>query len=213
MVNEQTKLKLQSVATPWPAEKPKIKPSQVKWFHGAHRNVFNKLCGQHPQGIYLELGTWTGVGSTKFVLDRFPQMSVIGIDHFKGSSEHQRKDEYRPIAENLWEHFCCNLWNYRDRLYPISNNTIDAMKSVAAAGIKPDVIYIDAAHEQEAVYNDLKTALELFPGAIIVGDDYIAPHLHPGVWKAIDQAVKEGLITSQEFKNERRVWYLTRNVK
>lgn len=213
MVNEQTRLKLQSVATPWPAEKPNIKPSQLKWFHAAHRSVFNKLCSRRPQGIYLELGTWTGVGSTKFVLDRFTDMTVIGIDHFQGSPEHQRKGEWKDIADNLWDHFCVNLWKYRDRLYPVSNNTIDGMKAIAAAGIEPDVIYIDAAHEQEPVYNDIRTALELFPTAILMGDDYVAPNIHPGVSLAIEQAIKEGLFTRKEFTHEQRVWYLTRNVK
>jgi hypothetical protein len=44
--------------------------------------------------------------------------------------------------------------------------------SVVSEGISPDVIYIDADHHYEPAKEDISTALELFPQATLVGDDY-----------------------------------------
>lgn len=44
--------------------------------------------------------------------------------------------------------------------------------SLFGLGIKPDIIYIDADHHYDAAKSDILKSLELFPDAILVGDDY-----------------------------------------
>ena len=51
-------------------------------------------------------------------------------------------------------------------------NIIMYYVSVVSEGISPDVIYIDADHHYEPAKEDISTALELFPQATLVGDDY-----------------------------------------
>lgn len=154
------------------------------------------------------------MGSTRYMLDRYPQLKVIAIDTFKGSAEHQRNTEWKPIADNLWQHFCVNVWMHRQRVFPFRMTTVEGMKAVVAIDIQPDIVYIDAAHDADNVYADVSTALECFPGAIIVGDDYLPKGAgHPGVRLGIERVMDEGLIKPKEFKHRQRVWYLTRNVK
>jgi hypothetical protein len=46
------------------------------------------------------------------------------------------------------------------------------MHRVAEAGLEPDLVYIDADHGFDSVLNDFTSALDLFPKALIVGDDW-----------------------------------------
>lgn len=214
MLVQDDENKLKVIATPWPEVKPALKGSRSKWFNRHHATVFQQMIGRHHAGLYLELGTWTGMGSAKFVADTFPDVTMICVDTFEGSEEHQRIAEYKPIAAKLWDHFCVNHWHNRERLFPLRTDSVAGLQAVAAIGLKPDVIYIDAAHDQQSVYTDVKTALECFPGAIIMGDDYLAKGQgHPGVRLGIERAIKDGLIAQREFKHNHRVWYLNRNVK
>ena len=41
-----------------------------------------------------------------------------------------------------------------------------------AAGVDPSVVYIDADHHYDGAYKDVRSTLEKFPKAIIVGDDW-----------------------------------------
>jgi hypothetical protein len=58
---------------------------------------------------------------------------------------------------------------------------------VAESRLEPDLVYIDADHRYESVVKDLSTALDLFPRAIIVGDDFN--------WDEVRRAVET--VTSQ----------------
>lgn len=205
---------LQKIATPWPASKPKIQPSASKWFNRDHEVIFRRLCRKKPNGLYLELGTWTGMGSTKYIADRYPAMTMICVDTFEGSEEHRRIEAYNKVRVKLWDHFCANHWKNRKRLYPVRSTTIEGMEQIAKAGLSPHLIYVDAAHDEDSVYNDIRTALKCFPRSIIMGDDYSkAATGHPGVRLGIERAIDEKLFAAKEFKNHRRVWYLTRNTQ
>jgi len=205
---------LKQISDAWPQSCPEGKADVSKWFSADHEKVFTRLLSKKPNGLYLELGTWTGVGSTAFVANKFPNMTLICIDTFKGSSEHQRDPKQKRVAEKLWDHFCINRWIDRDRIYPIKAPSVEALQRVDSAGLKPDFIYVDAAHEADAVFADVSTAIKLFPQAVLLGDDYVRPGQgHPGVYLGIDKAVKEKLIKPIEFKTLGRVWYLTCNLK
>ena len=209
---EQSK-KLIDVCVQWPEQKPEDPINRLKWFSNNHVIVFNKLLHRQIDGIYLELGSWTGAGSTEHVAVNFPKMSLICIDTFEGSPENHSNPAQKQISDNLLHHFWGNRWENRDRVYPIKAKSVVGLQLVAKLGIKPDFIYIDAAHDEAAVFADLIAALTLFPEAIILGDDYTKPGSdHCEVYQAIDKAVKAGLFTFSEIKHVGRAWYLTRNL-
>lgn len=48
----------------------------------------------------------------------------------------------------------------------------DGIELLAAAGILPDCIYVDASHHYDMVLQDLTMCLKYFPDARICGDDW-----------------------------------------
>jgi hypothetical protein len=149
---------------PWPETCPSVPANPDGWFCGENRAVLQRRIADAY--TVLEIGAWLGL-STRFLVDNSPG-TVITIDHWKGSSEHKNM----PELATLWETFCKNCWKYRGRLIPAKTSSIDGMREIHSLGISPDVIYIDASHEAELVAADLRLAIELWPKAHIVGDDW-----------------------------------------
>lgn len=210
MLSPEQRSKLLEISK-WPESKPNIIPSQSCWFGWAHRKVFDRLLPTRPAGVYLELGAWTGAGSTAYVTKMYPEMSVICVDTFKGSKEHHRDAKAKQIADQLFDHFCANHWDNRDRVYPIKTMTVPGVAQVFNCGIKPDFIYVDAAHEEADVHDDVYAAIAQFPGAVIFGDDY-TDNGHPGVRLAITRLIAGGYIEQKHLRRYDRLWWLYTNV-
>lgn len=66
-------------------------------------------------------------------------------------------------------------------MIPLRVTTLDGLCILARRRLAPDVIYVDADHSSEAVAADFDCALERFPAAAIVGDDWGAPSVRRGV--------------------------------
>jgi hypothetical protein len=102
-------------------------------------------------------------------------------DHFQGSSEHEKGiDYYNSTVRNLMpltkENRCLEI---------ITND------SLSEAARYPnryfDIVYIDAAHEYDAVKADIAAWLpKVKAGGIICGDDYVPGW--PDVVRAVDEA-------------------------
>lgn len=201
-----------NAATPYPDEKPDA-GTRSAWFDPRIQGaVFQTIMSKQTKGPFLELGTWTGAGSTSFLARRFPNLEIICVDTWEGSPEHHRIAAYDKVRRNLWDHFCANTWNIQHRITPLRMTTVEGMEAVANSGIKPELIYVDAAHEEESVYEDVTTALRLFPDSALCGDDYATGKgSHPGVRKAVERCISEGLINRAEFGLLGRCWYLKRN--
>lgn len=203
--------KLKTIAEPWPDAKPFVGVNKSAWFGSSHHLVFTRLLRTKPKGIYLELGSWTGAGSTACVTRLF-DMTLICIDTFAGSVEHVNHPQHKKTVANLWPTFCVNCWENRNRIFPIKKSSVEGMQAVADLGVAPDFIYIDAAHDVDSVFADVTTALKLFPKAVVFGDDLVYPsNPKNGVYLAIKKAVDLKLISTEELRTFDRVWYLTRN--
>lgn len=64
-------------ATPYPAEHPNA-TSRSAWFDPRIQGaVFQTIMSKNTEGPFLELGTWTGAGSTSFLARRFPKLKII----------------------------------------------------------------------------------------------------------------------------------------
>jgi predicted O-methyltransferase YrrM len=77
----------------------------------------------------------------------------------------------------------------QDVISPVPNTGENAANILKAIGVRPDMIFLDAAHEYEAVKRDLEIYWDLLkdPG-VLIGDDYIG---WPGVTKAANEFAKE----------------------
>ena len=118
--------------------------------------------------VYLELGSWCG-GSALVAAELAPNAQIICIDAWDGRGGFQ----YDPsIAARSLELFQANLWEHRWRVLAIRADTLTGMTELHIAGIRPDIVYVDADHHLLAAATDIKLALSLFPQALICGDDY-----------------------------------------
>lgn len=83
----------------------------------------------------------------------------------------------------LYETFLTNCWDYRDRLVPVRQNSVDGIQAVYETGWVPDLIYLDGGHDYEDVAADLKVLQQCYPQVPIVGDDWW--------WGGVRQALQE----------------------
>lgn len=177
---------------PWPKEKPEVeivRPEIEGWFAGANQTVLVDLIHlgrtDKPMTV-LELGSFRGL-SSKFIVGQLrPIDTLICIDHWLGSEEHHRREDWRELLSTLHETFLHNLWEHRERVVPMRTTTRDGLRELKKLGIAPDVIYVDAAHDAESVYQDVRDCLEFFPGAEICGDDWPQHSVRTGVVRAAE---------------------------
>jgi hypothetical protein len=179
---------------PWPAERPTdAAPGQEEgWLSNGTDAVLTEALSPATR-LVVELGSWLGL-STRFIADRAPSATVISVDHWRGSPEHVNNDRYRNLLPHLYETFLSRCWNHRHRIVPLRMSTLDGLREVAAHGLQPDVIFVDAEHSYDAVHAEVTLARQLFPNATISGDDYDWSGVHRAVH---GYARKHGLVVDR----------------
>jgi hypothetical protein len=154
----------------WPAHKPALPFDGQGWFQNENLDVFKTVLNTETK-LVIELGAWLGL-STRFILQTAPNAKVITIDTWEGSVEHRDMPEVKDKLPILYDQFLANCWDYKDRLIPIRDTSTNALFSLLTQyQLEPDMIYVDASHEEKDVYSDIAQA-RLFGTAVIVGDDW-----------------------------------------
>jgi hypothetical protein len=169
---------------PWPELPAGIEPFYLSLDAGGRHLVIDVI-RDHGVTLMLEIGCFL-CGSTRQWLDSSPDLEVIGVDPWDGNwSTYVRKhtEEGNPIftaledplalAETLqrYGNYCValnNIRDERDRFIPVRRRSPKALHYLRTRGIQPQLIYIDALKSEE----DLSVAHELFPRAILCGDDW-----------------------------------------
>ena len=181
-------------AHPWPACRPTdaFVGQEQGWLGGGTEILLARALSPATR-LVVELGAWLGL-STRFLAEHAPQATVVSIDHWRGSPEHQKDPRYGTLLPQLYETFLARCWPYRERVIPLRLGTLEGLQTVADHGLLPDLIYIDAEHSFEAVSSELTLGRQLFPGATLVGDDYD----WPGVRQAVDAfALRQGMFVDR----------------
>ncbi|NLX97376.1 MAG: glycosyltransferase [Rhodopirellula sp.] len=172
---------------PWPERIPDVPPDGHGWFQSSNARVLSRYLGPETR-LVVELGSWLGM-SSRFILEHAPAATLVAIDHWQGSPEHHRPErtDVRDKLPRLYETFLRNGWPWRDRLVPMRTTTAAGMRELAALGLAPELIYVDAGHDLRGVLIDLRMAIALFPQARLVGDDYAT---FPGVRDGVRDGVR-----------------------
>jgi hypothetical protein len=66
----------------------------------------------------------------------------------------------------------------------------DALSELRSLGVKPELAYIDGAHDYESVRADIRGCVALNERMILLGDDYRKPE-YDGLRRAVDLAARE----------------------
>lgn len=154
---------------PWPEEKPKVSERAIRipgW--GQPEALFEESLSDRTR-LVVELGSWLGQ-SSRFILDRAPNATIICVDHWNGSPEHVERES--DVLSTLYDAFLSLCWELRDRIIPIRATTSGGLKIIASFGLTPDLIYVDASHDYDDVKADIDLSHRLFPTSTLIGDDY-----------------------------------------
>lgn len=170
----------------WPCERPEVGAfPQRDWLFPGTQELLKRSVSPATR-LVVEVGSWLG-RSTRFLANLAPGATVIAIDHWQGSPEHKEDPELSPLLPRLYETFLAECWGYRDQIIPVKADSVEGLRQVAEAGLQPDVVYLDGDHSFESVLGDLTTTLDLFPRAMIVGDDWD----WEGVRRAVQRVAQE----------------------
>lgn len=155
-----------------------------------------------PGALFLEVGSWKGASACR-IAEAFKsagvQASIICIDTWLGAPEFWTSaglnDPTRGISlarvngyPSVFYTFTKNVkaMGHSDMIAPLPLSSTQAADVLASYGLKARGMYIDGAHEYEAVLADLATYYKLLePGGIMWGDDY--DRGWPGVVRAVDE--------------------------
>ena len=194
---------------------PKDKPLGIdlsiypKWFNHNHVKYMNRYLNDNTKTI-LELGSWVGY-STRWFCEKCPKANILCIDHWKGSAEHSNFTNDQ--LDSLYDAFVLSMWDYRNQIIPIRMNTINGIKEVYDSGLSKEVevIYIDASHQYEDVIVDIELCFNLFPNAILVGDDYNWRNPTQNNRRTVKEAVEYfSKKHNVSYNNNRHLWSLER---
>jgi predicted O-methyltransferase YrrM len=184
METMSTQLERLRSAYPWPAIPPAVAPDfGPVWYsddeRSGHARLFTMLVPSSAR-VIVELGSYLGRSAAGW-LRLFPHAHVIAVDTWCGSPEHRADSQRQGHLPRLMETFQVNLWDERRRLTAIRASTLEGLKILHELGVSPDVIYVDADHATESVIADVSRSLDLFPDALVMGDDWSWPSVKAAV--------------------------------
>jgi predicted O-methyltransferase YrrM len=160
--------------------------------------------------IVIEVGTWKGLSAITManILQRlgFKNFKIICIDTWLGAPEFWTwgiDDPIRGLSlklvngyPSIFLTFTKNIkmLGFSNNIIPLPLSSIQAVDVLTHYKITADVIYIDAAHEYDAVKQDYLSYWPLLKsGGVILGDDY--EPAWPGVIKAINEVISKPTIS------------------
>jgi len=189
----------------WTDEKPKYE-FRHGWIGYGNKEEIKRVLNNPDVKIICELGTWYGK-SAEFMMENSKNISLICVDLWsnedikEGNQVIKYNDKYSSILDKypLYQTFLGNLWKHRKRIIPLRMDTKDGLRKIKQMGITPDAIYIDANHTYKDVKAEIEISIELFPNAILFGDDIS--------WGGVKKAVIE-CANKYEFKiiKNRNCW-------
>jgi hypothetical protein len=171
-----------------------IKENLVGW-NGIGSTMQNRIKEKKPS-VIVEVGSFLGhstvmLGKNRKTVDN--DFVIYCVDTWLGSYEHWRKDFcdmlnlfgfYENGISGLYDQFVKNiiLNDLHNNVVPIPCTSNVGCELLKFNNVKADFIYIDASHEAEDVYNDIKRYYPLLKdGGIMFGDDYPWDSVKAGV--------------------------------
>ena len=160
-------------------------------WHSTHPFIA-KIVEEAKPKTYIEVGVWKG-GSIIEVCKLAPQLEkAYAVDHWLGGCDHVtaecafRQGVMRDTHgwPGIYYQFLHNVKvsGFADKVVPVPMLTTDGAKLLALHGIKADLIYIDADHNEGPCAEDIKAYLPLLKdGGYMFGDDFNLPSVQAAV--------------------------------
>lgn len=166
---------------------------------GAQRQIFADCIGRLDPNLIVEVGSFVGesaIHMAKLIKARGRNCAILcvdtwyaGYDHWLGAREKIQMHFGRP---DLYYKFMANVIanNCQDVIVPLAMDSIGAARVIKWLGLVPQLIYVDASHEEGDVLRDYEAYWTLLPtgGGMLVDD---LTGWFPGVvadWKRFTEA-------------------------
>lgn len=179
-------------------ENLELLPLDLQGWHGTS-DVFKTLIEKTKPSIIIEAGTWKGqsaVTMANHVKNLNLQTRIYCVDTWLGALEFwsddpniNNKEERNLLQKNgypqIYYQFLSNVVHsgVQDIILPFPSTTLIAARYFKRKNVKAELIYIDASHDEEDVYADLRNYYDLLSdGGIMFGDD-----IH---WHGLENAVR-----------------------
>jgi predicted O-methyltransferase YrrM len=153
---------------------------------GGKSKIFSDFITNYKPHSILELGSFLGdstITMAKLLKENSIDGCILTIDTWLGSQEHWLKDKCNLL--HLYDNFeygISTLYNkcvtniikseVEDFIVPFPTTTSTAYDVLFAVGMKFDMIYMDADHNENVVYSDLNKYCNLLnDGGVMFGHD------------------------------------------
>ena len=129
---------------------------------------------QNMANIIVEVGCWTGHTTAELARIVPSNGKVVAVDHWLGQEWESKKGspDYDPLVESLYEQFLSNMIHEQvdQMVFPVRQPSVEAAKHFP---FQADLVFIDACHEEEWVYEDCCAWYpKLGKNGILCGDDW-----------------------------------------
>jgi predicted O-methyltransferase YrrM len=154
---------------------------------GGQSPAFCELVVQTKPALIVEVGTWKGASALEMAeatRDAGLSTQILCIDTWLGAlefwtdrndSERYESLQLRHGYPSVFYQFLANVCHkgFQDRIVPFPQTASIAALWLRFYGITADMVYVDASHEEEDVYQDLFNYWDIVaPSGILFGDDY-----------------------------------------
>lgn len=163
--------------------------------------LYYLAAGCPKNATIVEIGSWKGRSTCWMgkASKNYSQAKIYAIDPHIGSPEHQGKDPvntFQQFEKNLKK---LDVFNRVTSIVKFSHQAINDIKE------EIDLLFIDGAHEYEAVKKDFDLWFpKLREGGIIAFHDSVGKG-----WPGVHRLIKEKIFSSQNFRDIRFIGTIT----
>lgn len=158
------------------------------WFGMSNQRALTALIHKKQLHTIVEIGTWLGKSAITMASLLPEDGRVYAVDTWKGGVEKAYEIHAKRLAI-AYEQFLSNVihMGMTQKVVPLRMASLDGAKYLEGK-VSPDLVYVDASHEEADVYDDLCAWWPYVQeGGILCGDDW----LWSGVALAVKQFAKE----------------------
>lgn len=145
-------------------------------------DVLIGLCESISARTFVEVGAKEG-RTTGALLAALPELRLIAIDPWApvpNADEDYSDWDFAAIEAEFWK----NVGEHRDRVDMRRMLSLEAAAALGAEGSRYDIVFIDAGHDYENAFADIRAWWPLVrEGGYLCGHDY--QHKFPGVMRAV----------------------------
>lgn len=173
-------------------------PEDKQGWNGNYE-IFRSLIDEIKPSLIVEVGTWKGQSAINMgthIKNTNLDCKLICVDTWLGAIEfwtsYSNTKERGLLLKNgypqVYYQFLSNVVHNKleDIILPFPNTSENGFRYLLFNNLSPQMVYIDASHEEDDVYKDIKNFYSILsPNGVIFGDDYTKDW--PGVVNSVNK--------------------------